>query len=303
MTPAETLTAAQRATAAKEWSQAASLWEAVYQTAQTASNNYQLVNALVADEQYSAASSVATEFETTYLQTDGAADLYLTALLKSRQFIPARILVTARSAGEWQLAALQRVQEAEADAETTLATTLTTTMRQFYHLSDQPVEAQAERIQAAQHLTYAKYLTAAKFLLVDPFLHQLSRVEVLYTLRAIGVAEPVDLQTFDDQRVTLIPAQLPVMGQDTTSLAAQRVLSTSVGQQDPTLYAGLEALLSLQLMYLYPQAERVVLDPEVWVRVFVGLQTGQLSESERRAASRIVAVQQKIQQMTLDLQK
>lgn len=303
MSLAETRTAAEKAIATEKWSEAASLWETVYQAEQTADNNYQLVTALVADEQFLAASTTAAEFEQTYLETDQAADLYLTALLKSHQFIPAHILLNARQVGPWTHSAQDRIQAAENQAEQTMATTLDTTMRQFYHLSDQPVGAQTERLQAAKHLTYGKYLTAAKFLLVDPFLHQLSRVEVLYTLRAMGVPDEVTMQTFDEQRVTVVPATLPAMGKDATSLAVQQVLTEMIGQDDPTLYAGLQALLSLQLMFLYPQIERVILDAEVWVKVFVGLQTGQLSENNNPQTSRIVAVQQKIQQMIQDLQK
>lgn len=303
MSLAETRTAAEKATATEKWSEAASLWETVYQAEQTADNNYQLVTALVADEQFLAASTTAAEFEQTYLKTDQAADLYLTALLKSHQFIPAHILLNARQVSSWTHGAQNRIQAAENQAEQTMATTLDTTMRQFYHLSDQPVGAQTERLQAAKHLTYGKYLTAAKFLLVDPFLHQLSRVEVLYTLCAMGVPDEVTMQTFDEQRVTVVPATLPTMGKDATSLAVQQVLTEMIGQDDPTLYAGLQALLSLQLMFLYPQIERVILDAEVWVKVFVGLQTGQLSENNNPQTSRIVAVQQKIQQMIQDLQK
>ncbi|WQH18176.1 hypothetical protein T1I15_13180 [Lactiplantibacillus plantarum] len=63
MTIAETQLAAEQASRAQDWSKAASLWEQVYQAQQTAPVNYELVQALVADQQYVAAANYASEFE------------------------------------------------------------------------------------------------------------------------------------------------------------------------------------------------------------------------------------------------
>jgi len=302
VTLADTQAAAEKATQNQEWSQAASLWETVYQTQQTAAINYQLVRALVADEQYAAASTYASEFETQYLQTDETATLYLTALLNNRQFVQARILLHA-GPSKWQSQALITLQQAEEQAEQTLETTLTTTMRHFYHLSEQPVVNHASQLQAATHLTYSRYLTAAKFLLVDPFLHPLTRVEVLYTLREMGVTAPIKMQWIDEQALTVNPAELPVIGQDSASIAVQDVLQTRLGHQDATLFASLQELLALQLMYLYPQTEIVITDPQQWVTVLIAIQTGTLSEKPDQRDSKIIEIQQKLQQFTLDFQK
>ncbi len=295
--------AAQTATNAQEWSQAASLWEHVYQVEQTATTNYQLVTALVHDEQYGAASTYAAEFEREYLKTDVAADLYVQALLMSHQYIVARSFIVARkTVPSWQAGATKRVVIAETGAEKKLQTTLTTTMRQFYHLSDQPVTAQAERIEAARHLTLAKYLTAAQFLLVDPFLHQLSRVEVLYQLRALGVDQAVPFVWLDGTQRRVVPATLPVMGTDRTSQTVRQTFQNNWGQHDASLNEGLAALLDLQLMYLYPEPERVINDPDAWVNIFVGMQTGSLDSQQQNTWPELVAVQTKIQTLNLELQ-
>jgi len=293
---------AEKAMQEQHWSEAACLWETVYQAQQTSEVNYQLVQSLVADEKYAAASTYASEFERDYLQTDEAATLYLTALLNNQQFIQARILVHARP-GSWQGTALATTQAAEEKAERTLQSTLTLTMRQFYHLSDQPVINHASLLQAATHLTYSKYLTAVKFLLVDPFLHPLTRVEVLYTLREIGVTDTVKMQWIDEQPLTVTPAALPMIGQDSASLAVQGILQERLGQQDVTLFASLQELLALQLMYLYPRTEMVVTDPQRWVNILIEMQTGTLSEKPSPADVKIIALQQKLQQFTLDFQK
>ncbi|WP_251897571.1 hypothetical protein [Lactiplantibacillus paraplantarum] len=304
MTVSETQLAAERASQAQEWSQAASLWEQVYQTQQTAPINYHLVQALVADQQYVAAASYASEFEAQYLATDGAAELYITALIANHDFIMARIVIMARKSSGWTKTMLATLAAAETNAEQTVATTLTTTMRHFYHLSDQPARQHADSLQAAHHLTYQRYLTAAKFLLVDPFLHPLTRVEVLYTLYNLRVPEMVKMQwLLNDEMLTLCPAKLSVFGQDETSMAVYRVLKARLGNQDVFLYENLRELLQLQLMYLYPQAKAVITDPAAWIDVLIWQQTGQAVTVTGAEIEKMMKIQQKIQQFSLDLQQ
>ncbi|MGY5269926.1 hypothetical protein [Lactiplantibacillus plantarum] len=303
MTIAETQLAAEQASRAQDWSKAASLWEQVYQAQQTAPVNYELVQALVADQQYVAAANYASEFEAQYLATDAAADLYLNALVANHDFISAQIMIKARPTSAWTTAASTILKAAESTAERTLGSTLTTTMRHFYHLSDQPVQKQVAGLQAARHLPYEHYLTAAKFLLVDPFLHPLTRVEVLYTLYQLQVSETVKMQwLLDEKMLTLCPAKLVALGQDETSKAVYHALKVRLGNQDVFLYESLRELLQLQLMYLYPCAAQVITDSTAWIDLLISLQTGQTITPTDDQTEKMMKIQQKIQQFSLDLQ-
>lgn len=295
--------AARQAESAKNWSQAASLWETAYQQQQDFPTNQALVAALRADEKYTAAYHYAVEFETDYLKTDDRAQLYVTLLIAAQQFISARIVTIARvTSPAWQTAMLAKLKAAEARAEQDQAKTLTTTMRQFYHLSDLPLVAQAERIQTAQRLTYDKYLTAAKFLLIDPFLHPLSRVEVLDSLRLLGVTTTVQFRWLDGQEQSLTPAELTPVGQDAISQATLAALAQAVGQQDVSLYTALAATLKLQLMYLYPYPNRWITDASRWVSLGTALQTGIEVTPTTAIDKKMVAHLQQLQKMALDLQ-
>ncbi|ETY73977.1 hypothetical protein [Lactiplantibacillus fabifermentans] len=301
MTATETITAAQKAAAAADWSTAAALFETAYQATQTATLNEQLVNALVQTEKYTPALTYAMEFEAAYLANDTAATLYLTAALGSHQLIDARIFVAQRPSGSWQTTAFERITAAEATAEETLQATLTTTMRQFYHLSELPVPAQTERLHAAKQLTLTKYLTAAQFLLVDPFLHQLTRVEVLYTLHELRVTQPVDFIWLDGTKQTVVPADLPALAADATSQQVVAVLQQPLAQQDASLTENLQAFLPLQLMYLYPFSEKAISDAEQWVQLVVADQMGALPEKISADQQKMLDIQHKIQQLNLDL--
>jgi len=298
-----TLSQAQAALEAGKWSLAASLFETVYQTTQTLALNLQLVTALKADQKYTLASTYAAEFEADYLVTAERFNLYLAVLLASHQFIKARLITEAcrQTPANWLAEADQQITTAEQVAEQTMQQTLTTTMRQFYHLSDQPVAAQAERLAAAQHLTYAKYLTAAKFLLVDPFLHQLSRVEVLYTLRGLGTTDAVQFLWFDQTEQTVVPAELPVIGSDRISQQLQWEIQQQAGQVDATLAAGLQAELPLQLMYLYPTPAKIVTDAKIWINLLIATQRGAIPRHLTVAGQKMAENQVKIREFNENL--
>ncbi|MFC6180706.1 hypothetical protein [Lactiplantibacillus daowaiensis] len=300
---AELVAQAQTASSAGDWSQAASLLETAYQLEQSFTINHQLVTALTQIQNYAAASTYAAEFETTYLATGADFNLYLTICLANHEFIKAHMLIQAirQQHVDWVNPATEQVTIAEAQAEQTLQQTLTTTMRQFYHLSDQPVAEQPVRLAAAQHLTLAKYVTAARFLLLDPFLQQLSRVEVLYTLRAAGVTQPVQFLWFDQTEVTVVPAELPVIGTDATSVQVEAALQAAVGQLDVSLYESLQAMLSLQLMYLYPYSEKIITDSQIWINLLITSQQGQTPRHLTVTGQEMLANQTKIQEMNAEL--
>ncbi|MFC6296093.1 hypothetical protein ACFQH1_12845 [Lactiplantibacillus daoliensis] len=293
----------QAAAAAGDWSAATSALEAAYQNDQNYELNLQLVTALCHTQNYTQASLLALEYETRYLESDQTADTLISCLCQSQQFIQARLSAQLRvqSAPAWLKTTQQRIFAAEQDAERTMAQTLTATMKQFYHLSELPVAAQIPRLTTAKHLTFAKYLTAAKFLLVDPFLHQLSRVEVLYTLKGLGVTDEVTFIWLDQTQLTLIPAKLPVMGADAVSEATQQELRRRLGQQDVALYESLQGLLSLQLMYLYPVPEKIVTDVQTWIDLLIASQTRELSPKLTVSEQKMLDNQQKIQELNLEL--
>lgn len=297
------ITAGQAAAANGEWSTAASAFEAAYQQTQNYDLNLQLVTVLCETQNFQQASSIALEYESHYLATDETASRLISCLCQSQQFIQARLSaqLRAQTAPEWLEATKRQILSAEQDAETTMAQTLTATMKQFYHLSELPVPAQISRLAAAKHLTYAKYLIAAKFLLVDPFLHQLSRVEVLYTLKGLAVADKVSVVWFDQKQRSVIPAQLPVMGTDRVSQATQQELQRRLAQQDVSLYESLQGLLSLQLMYLYPDPEKIVTNSQKWVELLIASQTGTLSPNLTVSEQKMLDCQQKIQELNLEL--
>jgi len=262
-----------------------------------------LVTALNATQKYTLASTYAAEFEAAYLETAARFQLYLTVLLASHQFIKARLLTeTSRQAqAAWADHAEEQIVAAEATAEQQLQQTLTTTMRQFYHLSDQPVAVQAERLAAAQHLTYTKYLTAAQFLLRDPFLPQLARVEVLYTLRGLGTTTEVTFLWFDQTEMVVTPAELPLMGTDQVSQTLQTELQTQIGQADATLAASLAAEIPLQLMYLYPTPAKIITDPKIWINLLIATYQGQVPRHLTVAGQQMYENQAKIRKFNENL--
>jgi hypothetical protein len=102
--------------------------------------------------------------------------------------------------------------------------------------------------------------------------------------------------------LTLCPAKLVALGQDETSKAVYHALKVRLGNQDVFLYESLRELLQLQLMYLYPCAAQVITDSTAWIDLLISLQTGQTITPSDDQTEKMMKIQQKIQQFSLDLQ-
>jgi hypothetical protein len=107
----------------------------------------------------------------------------------------------------------------------------------------------------------------------------------------------------DDRQLTLCPAELTEVGADEISLATKQLLKIQLADQDVFLYENLRELLQLQLMYLYPRPELAITDPADWVAVLIAQQTGQETATLSEEQEKMMKIQQKIQQFSLDLQQ
>ena len=56
-------------------------------------------------------------------------------------------------------------------------------------------------------------------------------------------------------------------------------------------------------MYLYPRPELAITDPADWVAVLIAQQTGQETTNLSEEQEKMMKIQQKIQQFSLDLQQ
>ncbi|MGP4116853.1 hypothetical protein [Levilactobacillus zymae] len=263
----------QRALAAfqqEQWSQASAAFTTLYQAHQTAELNRYLATSLYHDQQFLAAEQIAAENDRAYLIDQRWFTQRLTIALKNQQFIFARQWCHLPEAQAWAQAGLARVVTAEDQARQTLSATQRVIAKQFYHLGDTDLAEQQRRIKRAQQLPLREFLRGVQYLLVDPFLHPLLRATLLEELSRLQLDQPVRLQWLDDQIYTVETAKLGPVAAGPAAQAALTYLTTQFAQTNPGLVANVRQTLNLQLMLLYPFADKVLTAPEAWIDYLAG---------------------------------
>lgn len=254
----------------EQWSQASAAFTTLYQARQTAELNRYLATSLYHDQQFLAAEQIAAENDRAYLIDQRWFTQRLTIALKNQQFIFARQWCHLPEAQVWAQAGLAQVVTAEDQARQTLGATQRVIAKQFYHLGDTDLAEQQRRIKRAQQLPLREFLRGVQYLLVDPFLHPLLRATLLEELSRLQLDQPVRLQWLDDQIYTVETAKLGPVAAGPAAQAALTYLTTQFAQTNPGLVANVRQTLNLQLMLLYPFADKVLTAPEAWIDYLAG---------------------------------
>lgn len=255
---------------AADWSQASAQFTTLYQAKQTPELNRYLAMSLFQDQQFLAAEQIAAEQDEAYLINADWFERRMTIALHNQQFIFARQLCALPAANAWRTAAVARIATAEATAQRTLGATQRVIAKQFYHLGDVSLPEQQRRLQRAHQLPLDDFLKGTQYLLVDPFLHPLLRATLLAELYRLRVKMEVQVHWLDDQRHTINTADLVAV---TASPAAQQAftyLQEQIAQNNPGLAANVRQTLNLQLMLLYPFADKIMTQPRAWVDWLAG---------------------------------
>lgn len=255
---------------AEKWSQASAVFTTLYQTDQRPELNRYLAVSLYHDQQFLAAEQIAAENDGAYLVSAEWFTWRITIALQNQQFIFARELCALPQAASWQAQELPRIVAAEERAQTALAATQRVIAKHFYHLGDVPLREQQRRLLRAHQLPLADFLKGTQYLLVDPFLHPLLRATLLEELFRLRVKMTVQVHWLDEQQHTVSTAQLEGVFAGSAAQQALTYLQEQIAQNNPGLAANVRQTLNLQLMMLYPFADKIVTHPRAWVDWLAG---------------------------------
>jgi hypothetical protein len=263
------LQAAQEALRREDWYTASNLLLEIYETTQTWEINHRLVTALYMDEQYQLAENYSFDFLEEYLATPEHFRLILQLALQNQQFIYARQLVEMVDEPVQQAEWREAIQKEETIAEQTMATTLKTVARQFYHMSDYGFNEQRQRYEAARRLPLDTFLTGARFLLVDPFTRPVIRASLLEDLQKLRIHEVIEYRWLDEELYEVVPVDMPPLVLHPIFDQVMQHTQQLLGQEDPIALDMVGQELRLQLALAYPQLERVITDVKAWVEATI----------------------------------
>lgn len=277
----------------QQWTEAIDYLQAAYELKQTFAVNVLLVTALLADEQYQQAATLAQEQASAYLDSQDAGRLYLTALCKTHDFIGIRKLChlqPGKQAPTFWAQQLTLVEQAEKLYRQQATQQIKELQKALYQLSAVPIYEQLNLAKRAQQLPQTEFVLASRRLLTDLYVHPLLRANFLDELRQLGINTAVEYLWLDETIKTVVPAELKAITEVDSIQALQKQLFTQLAA-DPVLTQTISGELALHAAYLYPCADQVITQPKVWAAVYLTTYAGKKNNLVAFATAEITAVQ------------
>lgn len=164
--------------------------------------------------------------------------------------------------------------------------TLTIKTRKFAHLGALSVYEQVQEIKDAQKLPLNEYVLAAKTLLNDPFGWQVSKTQVLLALMKVKVSENIQLSWMDDKAHTISIDELKPLEQYPSFVSVLQKIEKKFAAEDPIKLDLLEKMLFTQSNYIYPYFDKVITEPDFWMKAITAQSFGEtVSANDSREAA------------------
>lgn len=263
----------------------------LYEQYQTFDANKLLVHALLLNGEDDVAVSYLTDFEHQYqVNTALIADV-LNTLLTHHAFVLG-----------WQLnykLDLQKddiIETAEQSYQLSNAKKIAGLTRKVSSVGTLALEEQSVVLKQAKYLPLSSYRVAVQLVLQDPDVWQPVKSDVLQTLKLAGVTGSIivtgKFQSTGAVKLATIPADIqgPIFQQ------IKEVLWKKVGAIDPVQWQIAEKELFLQSAYLYPNADQIIQDPDVWAELLVQKLRGERPATNNESAEKLLNVQDQLDQ-------
>lgn len=259
---------AQRLLAEEKWNQASDILEALLNEVEDPHLARLTIYSLYRAHLFTRASVYVFEYLEILITNFDDAKMAIEIFLESEFYIAARLAVV-RLPGEWQEKLMPLIQEKEAQAHQNFRETLQLRLKDFYHLGDQGLYEQQDRLQAAYKLPLQEFVTGAKFILRDPFSHPLVKSSIVELLCKLKVSEQVTILWLDQQEYQIRPIELLPLSLHPVVLAGKEVIRQRLGDNNPQQEQLALQEFQLQVMFLYPRIETVITDIARWIDIII----------------------------------
>lgn len=263
----------------------------LYEQYQTFDANKLLVHALLLNGEDDVAVSYLTDFEHQYQVNTALITDVLNTLLTHHAFVLG-----------WQLnykLDLQKddiIETAEQSYQLSNAKKIAELTRKVSSVGTLALEEQSVVLKQAKYLPLSSYRVAVQLVLQDPDVWQPVKSDVLQTLKLAGVSGSIivtgKFQSTGAVKLATIPADIqgPIFQQ------IKEVLWKKVGAIDPVQWQIAEKELFLQSAYLYPNADQIIQDPDVWAELLVQKLRGERPATNNESAEKLLNVQDQLDQ-------
>lgn len=263
----------------------------LYEEYQTFNANKLLVHALLLSDEDDLALSYLTDFNQQYRDNSELINDVLNTLLEHHAFV----LV-------WQLNSglnLQKdnvIELAEQSYQLNNAKQIAELTRQVSAVGTLALEEQSVILKQAKYLPLSSYRIAVQLVLQDPDVWQPVKSDILQTLKLAGVTDKITVTgEFQGKNpVNLAAITSEIQGPKFQQI--KEILWKQVGAIDPVQWQLAEKELFLQGAYLYPNADQIIQDPDIWAELLAQKLSGERPVVNDEVAQQLFETQKRLDQ-------
>ncbi|TPR25700.1 hypothetical protein DY037_04525 [Apilactobacillus micheneri] len=200
--------------------------------------------------------------------------LLILVLVKNREFIKAREITEqiSKISKQWYKISIDIISKEEGFVLENEPAYLQNISNEFYHMSfNNNLYEQKETLLKGEKLPFNKFISYTKYLLLDPFVQETIKSELVDTLRKTNYQDILKIKWIDNDVYSINMGELKSLSQLKTYNNIMSRVDADYANNDPILYLRVKAYFEYQSITLYPLNDQIINNVNDWYKLSIDL--------------------------------
>ncbi|WP_105956236.1 hypothetical protein [Apilactobacillus quenuiae] len=220
------------------------------------------------------AKKVAYDNVNDFLRSFSDFKLLILVLVKNKEFIKSREIVEQIHylSKEWYDISINVINKEEKIVLENEPAYLKNVSNDFYHMSfNKNLYEQKETLLKGEKLPINKFVNYTKYLLLDPFVQENIKSELIDTLRKINYQDTISIRWIDDDVYSVNMKELKPLSKLDSYNKIMSKLDDDYSNKNPILYLKVKSYFEYQSITLYPLNEQIIKNVDDWYNLSIDL--------------------------------
>ncbi|TPR23902.1 hypothetical protein DY102_02220 [Apilactobacillus timberlakei] len=200
--------------------------------------------------------------------------LLILVLVKNREFVKAREITEQirKISKQWCKISTDIISEEERFVLENESAYLQNISNEFYHMSfNNNLYEQKETLLKGEKLPLNKFISYTKYLLLDPFVQETIKSELVDTLRKIGYQDIIKFRWINDNVYSVNMKELQPLSKLESYNNIMSKVAADYANNDPILYLRVKSYFEYQSITLYPLNDQIINNVNDWYKLSIDL--------------------------------
>ncbi|TPR19935.1 hypothetical protein DY138_00415 [Apilactobacillus timberlakei] len=200
--------------------------------------------------------------------------LLILVLVKNREFVKAREITEQirKISKQWCKISTDIISEEERFVLENESAYLQNISNEFYHMSfNNNLYEQKETLLKGEKLPLNKFISYTKYLLLDPFVQETIKSELVDTLRKIGYQDIIKFRWINDNVYSVNMKELQPLSKLESYNNIMSKVAADYANNDLILYLRVKSYFEYQSITLYPLNDQIINNVNDWYKLSIDL--------------------------------